>query len=124
MWYSVDEKGKSFTFKNYKNAKQLTKKCQIMQNKYKLCLNLNAVRERMRTLEMSKKELGQKIGMKDPHTIAYYFEHPDRIRLNHVTAIAATLGAQPYTYEDYIVRVSSDKELADLVEGRAGRDRK
>lgn len=88
-----------------------------MSQSNKLCLNLYEVREKMRLRELSKKELGRLIGMKDPHTIAYYFQHPDKIRLSHVSAIAAVLGSSPYQYDEFVLRVNSDEEFDRLVRG-------
>lgn len=88
-----------------------------MTNNNKLCLNLRKVRKDMRRKHLTMKELGSMIGMKDPHTISFYFRNPDRIRLNHVTAIAAALGSTPYQYDEYVVRVRNSEEYDKLVNG-------
>ena len=66
-------------------------------------------------MRITKTELGRRIGMKDPHTISYYFKHPDKIRLNHVTAIAKELGSTPYQYDEYVVRVRNSEEFQKLI---------
>ena len=88
-----------------------------MEEDNKLCLNLYKVRDAMRRNEISRKDLGEAIGMKDPHTIAYYFKHPDRIRLSHVTAIAQVLGCTPYLYDEFVVRIKNDDEFDKMISG-------
>lgn len=87
----------------------------MSENTSRLCLNLREVREKMRNKGFTKKSLSKEIGMKDYHTLTYYFEHPDKIRLNHVTAIAAVLGSSPYQYDEFVIRINSDEEFNSLV---------
>ena len=82
-----------------------------------LCLNLHIVREGMREKKLTKKEFGRRIGMKDPHTVAYYFEHPDKVKLSHITAIAKELESEPFQYVDYVIRVRNRHEFEKLVSG-------
>lgn len=88
-----------------------------MKETSRLCLNLHKVRIRMRELHLTKSELGNMIGMKDLHTVSYYFKNPDRIRLNHVTAIAEALGSTPYQYEEFVLRVRDEEEYQKLIHG-------
>lgn len=86
-----------------------------MADECRLCLNLNMVRREMAERKMSKKDLCNQIGIKDQHTLNYYFNNPDRIKLNTITAIAKALGAKSYTFDDYVVRITSDEEYERLV---------
>ena len=92
----------------------------MTEKKSRLCLNLYHVREKMKSKHLTKKALSKDIGMKDYHTLSYYFENPDKIRLNHVTAIAAVLGSSPYQYDEFIIRINSDDEFRNLVSGTRG----
>lgn len=88
-----------------------------MEDNSMLCLNLRKVRKGMRQKRLTQKELANAIGMKDPHTISYYFKNPEKIRLIHVTAIAEALGSTAYQYDEYVVRVRNTEEYQKLIEG-------
>lgn len=87
----------------------------MTENKIRICLNLYKVRERMERQGITKRALSKDIGMKDYHTLSYYFKRPDRIRLEHVTAIAEVLGCSSFPEDEYILRTRNDEEFEKMI---------
>lgn len=80
-----------------------------MEYKVLLVLNVPKVKELMAAKRLHMKDLGRLTG-RDVHTLRRYFDNPEKVRLDTVSELAEALGVPEFTYDELIVRVSSEEQ--------------
>lgn len=86
-----------------------------MNDNAMLCLNVPAVKERMKKKRLSIKDLAFLTG-RNEHTISRYFRQPDKINLQDITEMARVLGLSMPEYDSFVIIAFSMNDYIKLKE--------